>query len=51
MLGAIAHPKLPSPNTLSPNRYAHLGPSRINTGCTVVAAITDPTRYTVVTHA
>ena len=51
MLGAAAQPRLPTPNTLRPRRYDHRGPSRISSECTVVAATTEPTRYTVVTHA
>lgn len=51
MPGAQAQTRLPAPNTLRLNRYAHRGPNRISTGCTVVAAITEPTRYTVVTQA
>src|ERR1700722_1022457 len=49
--GAPAHARLPPPNTLRPNRYAHPDPNRVNSECTVVAATTEPTRYTVVTHA
>ncbi len=51
MVGATAHAMLPTPNTLRANRYDHRGPSRVNVACTVVAATTDATRYTVVTHA
>lgn len=51
MLGASAHPRLPAPNTVSATRYATRGPRRISTECTVVAATTEATRYTVVTHA
>ena len=51
MVGAAAHTRLPAPNTLRPNRYDHRGPNRISSECTVVAATTDATRYTVVTHA
>ena len=51
IVGATAHARLPTPNTLSPNRYDHRGPSRVNSEWTVVAATTDATRYTVVTHA
>ena len=51
MVGATAHAKLPTPNTLRPNRYDHRGPSRVSSAWTVVAATTDATRYTVVTHA
>ena len=51
MLGAAAHTALPRPNTASPDRYAHRGPSLVSSELTVVAATTDATRYTVVTHA
>src|SRR5690349_10315815 len=51
IVGAAAHARLPVPNTLRPNRYAQRGPSRNSSECTVVAATTEATRYTVVTQA
>ena len=51
MLGASAHTELPAAKTVSPSRYARLGPSLISSEWTVVAATTDATRYTVVTQA
>ena len=51
MVRAAAQARLPAPNTLRPNRYANRGPNRIKSEWTVVAATTEPTRYTVVTHA
>src|SRR5580693_1246841 len=51
MLGAAAHTTLPIPKAANPNRYDERAPSRSRAALTVVAAITDPTRYRVVTHA
>ena len=51
MAGAKAHTRLPIPNTPMLSRYANRGPNRVSSASTVVAAATDATRYTVVTHA
>ena len=45
------HTTLPIPNTLSPNKNDHRAPTRSSIALTVAAATTDPTRYSVVTHA
>ena len=51
MLGATAQTRLATPKTASPIRYDARGPTRSSIGLTVVAATTDPTRYSVITQA
>ncbi len=49
--GASAHTAVPIAKESSAPRYDSRGPHRISTAPTVVAAITEATRYTVVTQA
>jgi hypothetical protein len=51
MEGASAHTAVPPAKDSRDTRYDRRGPNRINTAPTVVAAITEATRYTVVTQA
>ena len=51
MFGASAQPNVPTPKTVSVSRYDARGPNRTRSGLTAVAATTEPTRYTAITHA
>ena len=51
MPGASAHPTVPAPKTERISKYDVRGPKRTSSGLTAVAATTEPTRYTVTTHA
>ena len=51
MFGATAHTTLAVPKTASPLRNDARAPIRSSIELTVVAATTDPTRYSVTTQA
>ena len=51
IVGETAHPTVPAPNSVRVSRYEARGPNRMSNGLTAVAATTEPTRYTVTTHA
>ena len=51
MLGADAHIMLATPKMPSAVRNDERAPTRVSIAFTVVAEITDPTRYSVVTQA
>src|ERR1700722_16692104 len=51
MFGAAAHTRLATPKTVSANRNDERAPKRVRIELAVVAATTDPTRYSVTTQA
>ena len=51
MFGASAHANVPTPKMASVSRYDARGPNLTRSGLTAVAATTEPTRYTAITHA